>query len=489
MTRGARPSGAASPVPAELAARARRLRLLLFDVDGVLTDGTHPPRRRRAASRSASHIRDGTALVWARQAGLLTGVLSARDRRGDRRAGPAARDGDRAPGGDRQGRRLRRDPRRAGARRRRRRLHGRRPDGPAGAAPRGPLGGAGRRRAGRAAPACTSSAAQPRRRRRRPRAHRGRPARPGPLGRDLAARYDSAAERADDRHERTAPLLVGAGRAPRSASPSARPGSATSCTRAAGSTGARAASRRTTCRGSTSWSTNQLDLAIEEMGQAARARAGRARDPHDPRQPVSREGPGQPRRPDPPAPAAAAAPRPPRAHLRPALPGPRLPARRLHRPRHRGVQEVLRLDPTNEHALAAAREALRGSAQLDRGGPRSASGSPRSSRPAGSRATGPIRAFLENQIGLQALDQRRRPTPPPRTSPAAIDIDPAVTPAYLNLGDLAAGARRHAPAPSRCGRRSTAIAPERAYLVLERLRAAHVARRHAGPLRRAVPAR
>jgi 3-deoxy-D-manno-octulosonate 8-phosphate phosphatase (KDO 8-P phosphatase) len=63
--------------PADLAARARRLRLLLFDVDGVLTDGTILLDAEGRESKRFS-IKDGTALVWARQAGLLTGVLSAR---------------------------------------------------------------------------------------------------------------------------------------------------------------------------------------------------------------------------------------------------------------------------------------------------------------------------------------------------------------------------------------------------------------------------
>jgi 3-deoxy-D-manno-octulosonate 8-phosphate phosphatase (KDO 8-P phosphatase) len=75
-------SGASTPAggggfPAELAARARRLRLLLFDVDGVLTDGTILLDAEGRESKRFS-IKDGTALVWARQAGLLTGVLSAR---------------------------------------------------------------------------------------------------------------------------------------------------------------------------------------------------------------------------------------------------------------------------------------------------------------------------------------------------------------------------------------------------------------------------
>ena len=73
---GASTAGGAG-FPAELAVRARRLRLLLFDVDGVLTDGTILLDADGRESKRFS-IKDGTALVWARQAGLLTGVLSAR---------------------------------------------------------------------------------------------------------------------------------------------------------------------------------------------------------------------------------------------------------------------------------------------------------------------------------------------------------------------------------------------------------------------------
>jgi 3-deoxy-D-manno-octulosonate 8-phosphate phosphatase (KDO 8-P phosphatase) len=62
---------------ADHVARAQKVRLLLFDVDGVLTDGRLLVD---ADGREAKqyHIRDGTGLVWARQAGLLTGFLSAR---------------------------------------------------------------------------------------------------------------------------------------------------------------------------------------------------------------------------------------------------------------------------------------------------------------------------------------------------------------------------------------------------------------------------
>jgi 3-deoxy-D-manno-octulosonate 8-phosphate phosphatase (KDO 8-P phosphatase) len=61
----------------EHVARAQRVRLLLFDVDGVLTDGRLLIDSEGRESKQY-HIRDGTALVWARQAGLLTGLLSAR---------------------------------------------------------------------------------------------------------------------------------------------------------------------------------------------------------------------------------------------------------------------------------------------------------------------------------------------------------------------------------------------------------------------------
>lgn len=61
----------------DLADKARALRLLLFDVDGVLTDGTILLHADGSESKQF-HIRDGTAIVWAHKAGLTTGVLSAR---------------------------------------------------------------------------------------------------------------------------------------------------------------------------------------------------------------------------------------------------------------------------------------------------------------------------------------------------------------------------------------------------------------------------
>ena len=53
------------------------IKLLLFDVDGVLTDGTilvHPD----GSESKQFNIRDGAGVVWAQRAGLSIGLLSAR---------------------------------------------------------------------------------------------------------------------------------------------------------------------------------------------------------------------------------------------------------------------------------------------------------------------------------------------------------------------------------------------------------------------------
>jgi 3-deoxy-D-manno-octulosonate 8-phosphate phosphatase (KDO 8-P phosphatase) len=61
----------------EFDARAARLRLLLFDVDGVLTDGSVSIGESGSESK-AFFIRDGAALVWARREGVKLGLLSGR---------------------------------------------------------------------------------------------------------------------------------------------------------------------------------------------------------------------------------------------------------------------------------------------------------------------------------------------------------------------------------------------------------------------------
>ena len=61
----------------DLAARAARVRLVLLDVDGVLTDGGVELNGDGTESKRF-FIRDGIAMVWAQRAGLTVGILSAR---------------------------------------------------------------------------------------------------------------------------------------------------------------------------------------------------------------------------------------------------------------------------------------------------------------------------------------------------------------------------------------------------------------------------
>lgn len=61
----------------DLQDKASRIKLLLFDVDGVLTDGVitvHPD----GSESKGFHIRDGAAIVWAQRAGIPVGLVSAR---------------------------------------------------------------------------------------------------------------------------------------------------------------------------------------------------------------------------------------------------------------------------------------------------------------------------------------------------------------------------------------------------------------------------
>ena len=57
--------------------KASRVKLVLLDVDGVLTDGVVIMHGDGSESKGF-HIRDGAAIVWAQRAGLAIGLLSAR---------------------------------------------------------------------------------------------------------------------------------------------------------------------------------------------------------------------------------------------------------------------------------------------------------------------------------------------------------------------------------------------------------------------------
>ena len=63
--------------PTSIAAKASRIRLVLFDVDGVLTDGRVQLHADGAESKTF-FIRDGIAMVWAQRMGIKVGFLSAR---------------------------------------------------------------------------------------------------------------------------------------------------------------------------------------------------------------------------------------------------------------------------------------------------------------------------------------------------------------------------------------------------------------------------
>lgn len=63
--------------PDQIDGRAAAVRLVLFDVDGVLTDGRVTINHDGTESKTFA-IRDGIAMVWAQRAGIRVGFLSAR---------------------------------------------------------------------------------------------------------------------------------------------------------------------------------------------------------------------------------------------------------------------------------------------------------------------------------------------------------------------------------------------------------------------------
>ena len=130
--------------------------------------------------------------------------------------------------------------------------------------------------------------------------------------------------------------------------------------------------------------------------------------------------------------------------------------------------EVLRLDAKNEYALVNlqklheeqhqwteaydTRQRLNKLAAID-------------SRPQ-SQA---ILAFLENEIGLEAM-RRRDYSEAARRFQSAINIDARAVPAYLNLGDVRVAEGRDKDA-SNIWEELVAVAPDRAYLAFDRLEA------------------
>jgi lipopolysaccharide biosynthesis regulator YciM len=135
-------------------------------------------------------------------------------------------------------------------------------------------------------------------------------------------------------------------------------------------------------------------------------------------------------------------------------------------------KEVLRLDPSNRYALANLQklheeqhqwaEAYQLREQLAR--LEDADGEP-------SRSTPMILAFLENELGLEA-ERRGDTAEAARRFEAAIEREPGTVPAYLNLGELRErqGDMAHAAAT---WERMVEVTPARAYLAFERLKRAY----------------
>ena len=84
-----------------------------------------------------------------------------------------------------------------------------------------------------------------------------------------------------------------------------------------------------------------------------------------------------------------------------------------------------------------------------------------------------ILAFLENQLGLQALT-RSEPTKAVLRFESAIELDAAAVPAYLNLGDVQRQ-QGHLEEAVATWMQVIRIAPERAYLVFDRIEAVTIA--------------
>lgn len=82
-----------------------------------------------------------------------------------------------------------------------------------------------------------------------------------------------------------------------------------------------------------------------------------------------------------------------------------------------------------------------------------------------------ILAFLENELGLQAI-REQRPDSAARHFEAAIDLDKQTVPAYLNLGDVRLS-QSDTRAAIEIWEKLLRVAPERAYLAFSRLDAAY----------------
>jgi lipopolysaccharide assembly protein B len=130
--------------------------------------------------------------------------------------------------------------------------------------------------------------------------------------------------------------------------------------------------------------------------------------------------------------------------------------------------EVLRLDPKNEYALVNLQKLHEEQHQWTEAYDtrrRLSKLADADERPQ-SQA---ILAFLENEIGLEAM-RRRDYSEAERRFRSAIDLDPRAVPAYLNLGDVRVAQSRDGEAAT-IWEKLVDVAPDRAYLAFDRLEA------------------
>lgn len=132
--------------------------------------------------------------------------------------------------------------------------------------------------------------------------------------------------------------------------------------------------------------------------------------------------------------------------------------------------EVLRLDPSNAQALANLEKLFEDQHQWPAAydiRKRMLEGAPEGSRVRHRR----VLAFLENELGREALE-RQDADEAARRFQAAVELDPTVVPAWLNLGDVRMQ-RGNAGAAVAAWERLVEVAPDRVYLAFERLAAAY----------------
>ena len=132
--------------------------------------------------------------------------------------------------------------------------------------------------------------------------------------------------------------------------------------------------------------------------------------------------------------------------------------------------EVLRLDPRNQYALVNLEKLYEEQHQWQEAH-RTREQLAKLIEPDEQPRTQAILAFLENELGLQAMKREAYGEAAQRFE-RAIDLDPKVVPAYLNMGDVRLCQGNIADAVA-IWERVIAVAAERAYLTFDRLASAY----------------